>query len=159
MYYIYHIQGVKIGCSTQPTKRVQNQGYSNFEILEEHSDINVVSDRELELQKHYGYKVDTVPYHISINNRRAYNQSDREKGHETMRKNGFFNEWYKKGNASRKRQVVKYDKQTNELIEIFNSVTDAANSINRPNSTSKISKCCNNPNISYMGFRWKYPTP
>ena len=75
-----------------------------------------------------------------------------------MLKNGFFDEWYKKGNAARKRQVEKYDKQTNELIEIFNSVTDAANSINRPNSTSKISKCCNNTNLTYMGFRWKYPT-
>ncbi len=62
MYYIYHIEGIKIGCSTQVEKRVKEQGYINFEILEEHVDIYEVSDREIELQKKYGYKVDTIPY-------------------------------------------------------------------------------------------------
>jgi|TARA_R110000796_G_scaffold215913_1_gene331966 hypothetical protein len=62
MYYIYHIEGVKIGVSTNPSKRVQRQGYTDFKILEEHTDINVVSIRETELQKQYGYAVDKVLY-------------------------------------------------------------------------------------------------
>jgi hypothetical protein len=62
MYSIYHIPGVKIGCSTQVTKRIKEQGYTNFEILEEYTDIYEVSDREIELQKKYGYKVDRIPY-------------------------------------------------------------------------------------------------
>jgi hypothetical protein len=62
MYYIYHIEGVKIGCSTQVEKRVKEQGYNNFEILEEHIDIYEASDREIQLQKQYGYKVDTNAY-------------------------------------------------------------------------------------------------
>jgi hypothetical protein len=62
MYYIYHIKGVKIGVSTQPNVRVKRQGYSDYEILETHNDINVVSQREIELQKEYGYKVDNTPY-------------------------------------------------------------------------------------------------
>lgn len=62
MYYIYHISGVKIGCSTQPKKRVEKQGYSNFEILETHTDIDVASQREIELQKQYGYKMDNTLY-------------------------------------------------------------------------------------------------
>ena len=68
MYYLYHIKGVKIGVSTEPTKRVNKQGYNDFEILETHSDIKVASKREQELQKQYGYKIDSVPYFISRNN-------------------------------------------------------------------------------------------
>ena len=53
MYTIYHIKGVKIGCSTQAEIRVKKQNYSEFEILEEHIDIYKASDREIELQKEY----------------------------------------------------------------------------------------------------------
>ena len=65
MYYIYHIKGVKIGCSTEPYKRAIKQGYTKYDILETHTDIDVASKREQELQKQYGYRVDTVPYSIS----------------------------------------------------------------------------------------------
>lgn len=66
MYTIYHIPGVKIGCSTQAEIRVKKQNYSEFEILEEHIDIYKASDREIELQKQYGYAVDKLPYYESI---------------------------------------------------------------------------------------------
>ena len=62
MYYIYHIKGVKIGCSTQPKIRVKRQGYTEYEILETHTDIDVASQREIALQKQYGYKVDNTTY-------------------------------------------------------------------------------------------------
>lgn len=62
MYSIYHIPGIKIGCSTQVLKRIKEQGYNSFEILEEHIDIYEASDREIELQKQYGYKIDSMPY-------------------------------------------------------------------------------------------------
>ena len=65
MYSIYHIKGIKIGVSTQPKHRVLSQGYTDFEILEEHTDIYKVSDREIELQKEYGYPIDKVPYYKS----------------------------------------------------------------------------------------------
>ena len=65
MYSIYHIKGVKIGVSTQPDIRVERQGYTDFEILETHTDIYKVSEREIELQKEYGYSVDQVPYYKS----------------------------------------------------------------------------------------------
>jgi len=61
-YHIYHIKGIKIGCSTNPKKRVKSQGYTNWEILETHIDIEIAADREIELQKQYGYKVDLVRY-------------------------------------------------------------------------------------------------
>ena len=55
MFYIYHIEGIKIGCSTNPKRRVERQGYSDYTILEIHNDINVAANREIELQKKYGY--------------------------------------------------------------------------------------------------------
>jgi hypothetical protein len=73
MYHIYRIPDYKhkngligkIGVSEIPSERVEKQGYSNFEILESHTDIIKVSERERELQKQYGYPVDSVPYYIS----------------------------------------------------------------------------------------------
>ena len=58
-YFIYHIPGVKIGCSMNPSKRVKDQGYEDFEILEVHTDIEVASDREIKLMKEYGYTRDS----------------------------------------------------------------------------------------------------
>tara|TARA_S200002703_G_C3793182_1_gene244861 strand:- start:664 stop:1434 length:771 start_codon:yes stop_codon:yes gene_type:complete len=61
IYYIYHIPGKKIGVTCDLNNRVTaQQGYApdEYEILETHKDIDVVSNRELELQKEYGYKVD-----------------------------------------------------------------------------------------------------
>ena len=93
MYSIYHIQGIKIGCSTQVLKRIKEQGFTNYEILEEHLDIYIASDRELELQKQYGYKLDTIPYWKSVKTLRknATFESARKgglKGGETSKKLG-----------------------------------------------------------------------
>lgn len=66
MYYIYHVPGVKIGCSQNIKKRMQSQKFTNYEILEEHYDVYKASNREQELQKQYGYKVDRIPYWMSL---------------------------------------------------------------------------------------------
>lgn len=70
MYYIYHIEGVKIGCSKNPERRVKEQHATNWSILETHDDINTASKRELELQKQYGYRVDDADYANMINAQR-----------------------------------------------------------------------------------------
>lgn len=63
MYYIYHVPTIKIGCTAQSAKeRVREQGYINYEVLEEHIDIYIASDREIALQKQYGLPVDKIPY-------------------------------------------------------------------------------------------------
>ena len=64
-YYIYHIPGVKIGIGVNAKRRVKAQGYSDFEILEKHTDIIIASNRELELQELYGYEIDKTPYYIT----------------------------------------------------------------------------------------------
>ena len=66
-YYIYHIPGIKIGCTMYPKHRIiKAQKYNNYEILEIHTDIKIASDREIELQKQYGYKIDTHRYDCSF---------------------------------------------------------------------------------------------
>ena len=65
MYYLYHIPGKKIGVTRNLNNRVTLiQGYkeSEYEVLEQSTDIDYISDREIELQKSYGYKVDIKKY-------------------------------------------------------------------------------------------------
>ena len=65
MYYLYHIPGKKIGVTRDLNTRVTlMQGYKEgeYEVLEQSDDIEFISDREIELQKSYGYKVDRKLY-------------------------------------------------------------------------------------------------
>ena len=65
MYYLYHIPGKKIGVTRNLNHRVTLiQGYkeTEYEVLEQSDDIDYISDREIELQKSYGYKVDMKKY-------------------------------------------------------------------------------------------------
>jgi NTP pyrophosphatase (non-canonical NTP hydrolase) len=64
-YYLYHIPGKKIGVTRNLNSRVtEQQGYNpdEYEVLDQSTDIDYISSRELELQKTYGYKVDLKPY-------------------------------------------------------------------------------------------------
>jgi len=65
MYYLYHIPGKKIGVTRNLNTRVTLiQGYKEgeYEVLEQSDDIDYISDREIELQKSYGYKKDRTLY-------------------------------------------------------------------------------------------------
>ena len=65
MYYLYHIPGKKIGVTRNLNTRVTLiQGYkeNEYEVLEQSDDIDYISDREIELQKSYGYKTDRKLY-------------------------------------------------------------------------------------------------
>ena len=64
-YYLYHIPGKKIGVTSNLNKRVTLiQGYKEgeYEVLDSSEDIDYISDKEIELQKSYGYKVDMKKY-------------------------------------------------------------------------------------------------
>lgn len=156
MYYIYHIPNVKIGCSTEPKKRVKSQGYTEYEILEKHECIYKVSDREKELQKEYGYKVDNTPYWSSKKNRKRWNKSDSDKARKVMKENGFFKTWYKKGNVARIQGCIALDKKTLKPIKEFDSISDAARWLNKEGKTSAISACCKGKRPSIYGYKWKY---
>ena len=65
MYYLYHIPGKKIGVTRDLNERVTiAQGYKKdeYEVLDQSEDINYISDKEIELQKSYGYKRDRKLY-------------------------------------------------------------------------------------------------
>ena len=64
-YYLYEIPGKKIGVTCDIYNRVTiQQGYEDHEykILEMSEDIDYISDREIELQKQYGYRIDKKLY-------------------------------------------------------------------------------------------------
>ncbi len=65
MYYLYHIPGKKIGVTCNLNNRVtltQGYGPDEYEVLDQSDDINYISEKEIELQKSYGYKVDRKKY-------------------------------------------------------------------------------------------------
>ena len=69
MFYIYHIPNYvwkdgrigKIGCTTNPKIRVKKQGYTDYEILEEHTCIDTASKKRVRTTKGvwipYGYYI------------------------------------------------------------------------------------------------------
>ena len=64
-YFIYHIPGKKIGVTSDLNNRVTiTQGYSpdEYEVLDQSDDIDYISEKEIELQKTYGYKIDRKLY-------------------------------------------------------------------------------------------------
>ena len=76
MYTLYHIPGKKIGVTRDLTRRVtQQQGYAadEYEVLLTSDDIDFISNKEIELQKSYGYKVDRQSYRNLINKKKNMN--------------------------------------------------------------------------------------
>lgn len=70
IYYLYHIPGKKIGVTRNLKDRLTvQQGYQTgeYEVLDSSEDIDYISDRELELQLIYGYKIDRQSYKNLIN--------------------------------------------------------------------------------------------
>jgi hypothetical protein len=158
-YYIYHIPNIKIGCSVEADIRVKTQGYDEYSILEEHSDIYKASDREIELQKQYGYQVDKIPYWQSIENfnkgRNKINYTKLGQQIQNWQKENNFleSDVFKKaiydggktqgninvlsGHMERMREKSNYNRKsisvynrfTNELIATYNSMTDACNEL------------------------------
>ena len=65
MYHIYYIKGIKVGCTNNLKKRVEEvQGYGpdDYSILASTPCIRTAAKKEVFFQKQLGYKVDSVPY-------------------------------------------------------------------------------------------------
>lgn len=63
MYYVYYVKGVKVGCTKDVKKRVEEeQGYKDYIILYETEDIKKASNAERFYQEKLGYKVDSNTY-------------------------------------------------------------------------------------------------
>jgi len=93
MYYLYHIPGKKIGVTRNLISRVvDQQGYSldEVEVLDQSTDIDYISDRELELQQSYGYRVDRQKYKdLYINKSQIFTQLNKMKINATQQTSTF----------------------------------------------------------------------
>jgi hypothetical protein len=184
MYYIYHIQGVKIGCTSDIKARMKQQSFNKYEILEEHSDVYLASDREIELQKKYGYVVDNLPYWKSRESRlNNCSKESKSKGGKIGGKiagpingkklveSGKWAEisklgitkaleqgFYKIGNKRMKElysiAVLVYEKDTNKFIGEYKSYKDVERDLNVP--TGNICNVLKGRQKSAGGYTFKY---
>ena len=81
MYYLYHIPGKKIGVTRNLNNRVTLiQGYEEgeYEVLDQSEDIDYISDKEIELQQSYGYRVDSKKYNelVKLNKKMNINVTE-----------------------------------------------------------------------------------
>lgn len=69
MFYIYHIKGIKIGCTNDLKRRVEQiQGYKDYEILATTDSIKEASKLEIYFQNKLNYKQDKNSYlQLTIN--------------------------------------------------------------------------------------------
>lgn len=165
-YYIYHIPGVKIGCTNNIKARFRH--YDNdakYEILETYSDIYIASEREIELQKQYGYKVDTVPYWKVIitwggdketkkrNGKLASSRYSKENGMNALQ-SGQWDSVKHLGAEVQKKPILVFDAKTNEFIGEYGSLSEASNKLNA--SSSKICQVAKGQRKTHKGYIFQY---
>lgn len=165
-YYIYHIPGVKIGCTNNIKNRFRRYDVDiKYEILETHSDIYIASEREIELQKQYGYKVDTVRYWKVVatwggdietkkrNGKLASSRYSKENGMNAL-KSGQWESVKHLGAEVQKKPILVFDAKTNEFISEYSSLSEASNKLNV--LSSGICNVAKGNNKTYKGYIFKY---
>lgn len=126
MYTIYHIpEGSKIGCTDNLRRRMKRHGNPDYEILEEHTCIHEASERERELQKQYGYKVDHRLYSetagIGSRGGRAAAENSGKASHASKLESGYYETetFYNAVNAAGKaRRGLTYE-QAQEIRKLY----------------------------------------
>ncbi len=182
-YFIYHIPGVKIGVSNNPDKRTFAQGFTEYEILEEHTNIKVVSQRERELQIQYGYKVDNILYWKTIQFqkkgaspkarkkavantdykarkidwvKKVANMDYKAKSANTDYKARTENFDYKAKGEKCKKQINQYD-VNNNLINTYKGLEAVKIALGKSyDCTRAISRCCRGEQKIAFNYIWKY---
>lgn len=155
MYYIYHIKGIKIGCTNNINRRMKQQGYTEFEILETHTDINIASERERYLQKEYGYKIDSGYILINKLDKKAGGKSSATKqwleNREKQLEKGILGN--KIVTQKYSKIIIQYDLNGN-FIKEWKGMKEAARTLNikPPN----LSATLNGRQKTCGGFIWKY---
>lgn len=160
MYYIYHIPGIKIGCTKNLNNRIKQQTKGEWEVLEQHLDIHTASEREITLQKEYGYKVDTTTYHNSTKSFKAETTIKAGKASALKQWKLNRNELIERSKLSKPVMIEKYGKDIiqydldNNFIKEWKGIKEVARSLNikPPNLTA----CLNNRQKTSGGFIWKY---
>lgn len=162
MYYIYHIKDFKwkdgsigkIGCTEEPKERVKKQKYTDYDILETHIDIMIASQREILLQKEYGYKVDKTPYWKT---RKAPTKEGCRKSGRIAVESGRLAKIASLGGKIRGKKNGEKRLQftiDGKFIKEWDSATNAG--IELKISSSNIIQCCKGNRKSAGGYVWKY---
>ena len=158
-YYIYHIPNYvwvgrhkgkigKIGVAKDIEVRFKNyktQNLSDWKVLEEHTCKFKVSNREMELQKEYGYPIDSIPYWRMLEMSLKAGSIIVKTGHQTK--------ITKIASKLRQRKILQYDKAGNFIRE-WNSMKEAG--IGLDLHRQSISHCCRGKLKSTGGYIWKY---
>jgi len=165
MYTIYHIPGVKVGCTKRDAKiRVREQGYSEFEILEVLEDITSASEREIYWQGELGYGKDSNASYLTTLHiqKAAYRPEAIAKKKATLRVSEKFKQAtlinFAKGRTPeggqfKKKPILQFDKQGN-FIQQWPSAKDAGVALSI--SSSQITACVKQRIKTSGGFIWKY---
>ena len=176
MYTIYHIPGIKVGCSIEPDKRVRAQGYDSYEVLEVISTIEEASEREIYWQIKLGYGRDcTITYqHMMKVCAIAHTPEVYKKIKETRKTSKAWNnktyklteqglqarmkvlnnpDTIKKRLTNRKKCILQYDKQGN-FIKEWQSAADVQKTLNI--SALDLGACARGEQKTAYGFVWKY---
>ena len=161
MYYIYHIPNVKIGCTKNPKNRIKQQTNGEYEILETHIDKFIASKRELELQKQYGYPLDTCDYIKSTINFNPLAPSLAGTASQIKQwkenRQASIEKSIKGGKANAKlngKPVTMCDMNGNQIITFLNRKI-AADYVD--GNKASLIQVIDKPNNSYKGFKWINP--
>lgn len=149
MYKLYHIKGVKWGCTKRTVKRrIWEQGYSIDDVCEiiEIKDVNEASELENTLNIQFGYKLDPNKYnerdYSAMASKAGLTNNQRSKGGKTAGankvKSGLWDIISKNGRKLgskiscelQSKQCKAFDKNTNIFIQEFSSISEAANVLN-----------------------------
>lgn len=154
VYTIYHIPGVKVGCTDNLEERMLRQKCKQWEIIEEHTCIFCASDREIELQKAWGYTVDRIPYwRTSMMDKSAAGKIGGKKGGKRNVESGHISRLGKASAEWSSIPVVATDKCTGTETS-YPSACEAARQLNC--AQSNINACLKGRQKSAYGHYWRY---
>lgn len=159
MYTIYHIPGIKIGCSKNIKARVKQQGFIEYEILEVHEDRFTASERERELQKKFGYQIDETCYE-TLNTTGFLRPEAKAKSNKTCAERYgkvagqcHTPEIRTKAGMAIAKPILQFNKK-GDFISEWPSISEASKKLNI--DLTGICVCCKGKQKTSGGFIWKY---
>jgi galactose-1-phosphate uridylyltransferase len=130
---------------------MKDQNFKEYEILESHSDIDIASIRERELQKQYGYKIDNNSYKHITSFAKINGIKNKHSGH--------MHRITKLGSTAVKNKYSKpilcYDKFTNTFLNEYTSQKEASRLLNIDEASIRKILKGKRKNVSNYTFTYK----
>jgi hypothetical protein len=172
MYTVYHIPGVKVGCSKRVEARVKEQGYNVYEVLEVCLTAREASEKELRWQEQLGYGRDNFSTYLdnlkmaaaarnpqviikrAITLKQTIKTSEKWKASRLKNiKSCHTREIIQKRALKQKKVIIQLD-LNNNFIKEWSSAIDIQRALGIKNSD--ICTCCKGRQKTAKGFIWKY---